>query len=66
MSKQISGSVDRVYFTSAKFCAGALVGQDGVRVRFRGPFCVSEGDSVTLTGQWKATQSMVTSSTPKA
>ena len=54
MSKQISGSVDRVYFTSAKFCAGALVGQDGVRVRFRGPFCVSEGDSVTLTGQWKS------------
>ncbi|MFM2220171.1 MAG: ATP-dependent RecD-like helicase [Planctomycetota bacterium] len=55
MSKQqISGTVDRVYFTSAKFCAGALVGQDGVLVRFRGPFCVSEGESITLTGQWKS------------
>ncbi len=30
-----------------------LVRDDGDRVRFRGPFCVSEGELVTLTGQWK-------------
>ena len=54
MSNRISGTVDRVFFTSAKFSAGALVRDDGDRVRFRGPFCVSEGELVTLTGQWKS------------
>ncbi len=54
MSNSISGTVDRVFFTSAKFSAGALVRDDGDRVRFRGPFCVSEGELVTLTGQWKS------------
>jgi len=51
MSNRISGTVDRVFFTSAKFSAGALVRDDGDRVRFRGPFCVSEGELVTLTGR---------------
>ena len=54
MSNRISGTVDRVFFTSAKFSAGALVRDDGDRVRFRGPFCVSEGELVTLTGHWKS------------
>jgi exodeoxyribonuclease V alpha subunit len=54
MSNCISGTVDRVFFTSAKFSAGALIRDDGDRVRFRGPFCVSEGELVTLTGQWKS------------
>jgi exodeoxyribonuclease V alpha subunit len=54
MSNRISGTVDRVFFTSAKFSAGALVRDDGDRVRFRGPFCVSEGELITLTGQWKS------------
>ncbi|WP_168164604.1 AAA family ATPase [Pirellula sp. SH-Sr6A] len=54
MSNRISGTVDRVFFTSAKFSAGSLVRDDGERVRFRGPFCVSEGELITLTGQWKS------------
>lgn len=54
MSNSISGTIDQVYFTSAKFSAGALVRDDGERVRFRGPFCVSKGELVTLTGQWKS------------
>ncbi|MBN8605227.1 MAG: AAA family ATPase, partial [Planctomycetes bacterium] len=54
MSNSISGTVAQVYFTSAKFSAGALVRDDGERVRFRGPFCVSEGELVTLIGQWKS------------
>ncbi len=54
MSNRISGTVDRLFFASAKFSAGALVRDDGGLVRFRGPFCVSEGELVTLTGQWKS------------
>ena len=54
MSNSISGTIDRVFFTSAKFSAGALVRDDGDHVRFCGPFCVSEGELVTLTGQWKS------------
>lgn len=53
MAQRISGIVERVFFSSAKFSAGALKSDVGDRVRFRGPFCVSEGDIVTIDGKWK-------------
>jgi exodeoxyribonuclease V alpha subunit len=53
MAERISGIVERVFFSSAKFSAGALKADVGDRVRFRGPFCVSEGDIVTIEGKWK-------------
>ncbi len=53
MAERISGIVERVFFSSAKFSAGALKSDAGDRVRFRGPFCVSEGDIVAIDGKWK-------------
>jgi exodeoxyribonuclease V alpha subunit len=53
MARKITGTVDRVYFSSPKFTAGVLNTDAGERVRFRGPFCVSEGDLVTLVGKWQ-------------
>lgn len=53
MTERMSGIVDRVFYSSASFSTGVLKGEDGDRIRFRGSFCVREGDIVTIEGKWK-------------
>jgi exodeoxyribonuclease V alpha subunit len=53
MARKITGTVDRVYFTSPKFTAGVLKTDKDAIVRFRGPFCANEGDCITLVGKWQ-------------
>ena len=53
MARKITGTVDRVYFTSPRFTAGVLKTDKDAIVRFRGPFCASEGDCITLVGKWQ-------------
>jgi len=53
MARKLTGTVDRVYFTSPKFTAGVLKTDQDAIVRFRGPFCASEGDCITLVGKWQ-------------
>jgi len=52
VSESVRGTVERTYCSSAAFTAGVLRAEDGERIRFRGRFCVSEGDCVTLSGRW--------------
>jgi len=53
MPEQLTGTVACTYFASPKFSAGTLRADTGEIIRFRGPFCVREGDLVTLVGRWK-------------
>lgn len=53
MARKITGTVNRVYFSSPKFTAGVLKTDKDATVRFRGPFCASEGDCITLVGKWQ-------------
>ncbi|MHB8862169.1 MAG: YrrC family ATP-dependent DNA helicase [Pirellulaceae bacterium] len=41
------------FFVGSPSSAGILHTEAGDSVRFRGPFCASEGDLVTLVGHWK-------------
>ena len=53
MVETIRGTVHRTYFASPKFSAGVLLTETGESIRFRGAFCASEGELVTLVGRWK-------------
>jgi exodeoxyribonuclease V alpha subunit len=49
---QLRGVVHRAFFSSPSFSAGLLRNDDGDFVKFRGRFCATEGDAVTLVGRW--------------
>lgn len=48
----LHGVVSKTFHSSATFSAGLLKTGDGQWVKFRGPFCANEGDSVALVGQF--------------
>jgi exodeoxyribonuclease V alpha subunit len=53
MSETIHGTVERVYFASPTFSAGVIDAGSGVKVKFSGKFHVSEGEPITIVGDWQ-------------
>ena len=52
MPETLAGTVERTYYSDAKFSAGLLKTDDGERVRFRGKFYAAEGDRLSAIGRW--------------
>ncbi|MGH7143372.1 MAG: AAA family ATPase [Planctomycetota bacterium] len=51
-STTVRGLIERLYCSKPNFSAGVLRTDDDEAVRFRGKFCMTEGECVTLTGHW--------------
>jgi exodeoxyribonuclease V alpha subunit len=49
----ISGTVEKLFFSSPGFSAGVLRDNQGIQVKFAGKLSIQEGDEVTITGSWK-------------
>jgi exodeoxyribonuclease V alpha subunit len=49
----ITGTVERIYFSSPTFSAGVLRDDDtGATLKFSGKFAAAENDALVLTGEW--------------
>lgn len=53
MPETISGTVERIYFSSPDFSAGVLDIGPGGRIKFSGKFLAVAGETISLTGVWK-------------
>ena len=53
MPETISGTVERTFFSSPDFSAGVLDADPGGKVKFSGKFLATEGEVLSLTGDWR-------------